>query len=190
MAVLTFLTIIYTIIGIVTGLIVLFSYMPKIRNIISKYKYSSKIISISKFVIMLIGIISIVLVGFGKLSFVEENNADKIQSLTDPSCLENSNIDETIDFEWIIESEEEFESRIAYFVIPFSSGDFNDMPLFEKNWDEVKIEIGRTTIKNKINYSNSQKGRYRICAQIVNKLEGEEILETNCCTKTIRNDLD
>lgn len=177
-------------VGIISGLITIFSYIPNVREFSYKYKYFKKIISVSKLIIIFIGIFSIILFGIGKLGFIEKNNANKIISLTDPSCLESSADKETIDFEWIIESEEEFESRLAYYIVPFSSGEFNEVPFFEKNWEDFKINIGRNTIKNSINYSDSQKGRYRICAQIINKLNGEEVLETNCCTKTVKTNLE
>ena len=41
-----------------------------------------------------------------------------------------------------------------------------------------------------VNYSNAQKGRYKICAEIVNKINKEEVLERNCCTKTLKTDFE
>ena len=117
----------------------------------------------------------------------QEKNSDKLVLSADPSCLQNSLEDNLIDFEWIINSEEEFESRITYFVIPYSSGTFENLPLFKTHWENKKIGKGSNTITNIINYSLAQRGRYKICAGIVNKI-GEEELGRSCCIVSFKTD--
>lgn len=185
MDILTTLNIIYFVIGILVGIPVLLSYIPKVNKFLNRNKHFKKILPIFKFIIIFIGIFFLVFLFFGKIEFVHEMNSNKIYSLTDPSCLENSMLPNIIDFEWIIQSEENFNTRIAYYIIPYSSGNYHRIPFFNKNWEDIKIGIESSTIQNQVNYSDAQRGRYKICAQIVNKLNNEEVLETNCCTTNI-----
>lgn len=180
-----FLYISSLVIGIVVGIIVILSHISKVNTFLAKYKYFKKTLSFLKFIFILIGFLFIIFLIWGKVKFVGEYDSDKIYSLTNPSCLKSSMSEGMIDFEWIIQSEEEFDTRLVYFSIPFSSGEYKEVPFFNKNWESVKIIQGRNTIQNEINCSNSQKGRYKICAQVVNKLNNEEILEMNCCPVTL-----
>lgn len=176
---------------IILGIVTLLSYVPKIHEFL-KNKKVDKLIFIIKILFVILGIVATIMLATGTLRLnVQEDRSQKIETLADAQCLENPSQNNTLDFEWIIQSEEDFDTRIAYYVVPYSSGIYSSLPFFYNNWNDLKLIPGNSTIiKNEINYSNSKKGRYSFCATILDKTSKEQELKKSCCIKTLKADFE
>jgi len=138
----------------------------------------------TKFLIILAILFALLLLTGGADINLETDPGEKIQSLTDPSCIESTTHNSTIEFEWFIDSEEEIDSRVSFSVAPLSS-DIITTPFFNESWHEQKMTAGTNEIKNLIFYEEAQKGRYEFCGIIINRVGGQE-LERACCTASVK----